>query len=347
MDDAGEYVSVGAAAEASGRSPRTVLRWIRSEKVRSRPSETDRRVRLVRLSDVLAAAGSGAVGGDRALVTGELSIQPPPIRDDDRSQSVRDHALHAAYSQYRQLAAELGMEPEERTTEELRCTPLASKLRHAFEVARGRRGDHPERIARLLEGVVGALFWSPGADRPIVPREFWGTPLGRELARARVGTFDPADLLTVQEAAARLRLSTGRIYRWLDDGELAYVRDPDAGHTFVLREDVDARLEALEQAKQEVLEQERERARVMLETYEKTMERLRSALNEATQQQTSPSEIERLRSRLAGGEQHIEEMKKAFAEADAALAAAKHGQVPHVSRVEPVMVEASPNSSER
>jgi excisionase family DNA binding protein len=59
------------------------------------------------------------------------------------------------------------------------------------------------------------------------------------LALAKYRAYDPAELVSIGNAAQQLGVTRPTIYRWMDERILNYVRDDMSGRTFVVRRDVD------------------------------------------------------------------------------------------------------------
>lgn len=155
-------------------------------------------------------------------------------------QDVIDQALQLVYSHHHRLVSQLypaAFKPL--SLEQLRQGPLGQDLQRLATLARGQIREPKERVLSAIESVVQLLFWPAAADDYSVPRSFWDTELGRMMALAKYRAFDPAELVSIGNAAQQLGVTRPTIYRWMDDRTLNYVRDDMSGRTFVVRRDID------------------------------------------------------------------------------------------------------------
>ena len=138
----------------------------------------------------------------------------------------------------------LGMATEGNSSlEQLRSGPLGRTLTRLALVANGQDYASQENVIAAIDSVLEVLFWPAGSDDCSVPRAFWGTELGRLLARAKFRAYQPADLVGIGLAAQQLGVSRPTVYRWMDDRLLDYVHDEISGRSFVLRHGVDLLLQ--------------------------------------------------------------------------------------------------------
>ena len=155
-------------------------------------------------------------------------------------QDVVDQALQLVYSHHHRLISQLHPAAfSALTLEQLRLGPLGQDLQRLASLARGEIREPKERVLEAIESVVQLLFWPAAADDYSVPRSFWDTELGRMLALAKYRAYDPAELVSIGNAAQQLGVTRPTIYRWMDDRTLNYVRDDMSGRTFVVRRDID------------------------------------------------------------------------------------------------------------
>jgi len=155
-------------------------------------------------------------------------------------QDVIDQALQLVYSHHHRLVSQLypaAFKPL--SLDQLRQGPLGQDLERLATLARGQIREPKERVLSAIESVVQLLFWPAAADDYSVPRSFWDTELGRMMALAKYRAFDPAELVSIGNAAQQLGVTRPTIYRWMDDRTLNYVRDDMSGRTFVVRRDID------------------------------------------------------------------------------------------------------------
>jgi excisionase family DNA binding protein len=155
-------------------------------------------------------------------------------------QDVVDQALQLVYSHHHRLIFQLHPAAfSALTLEQLRQGPLGQDLIRLASLARGEIREPKERVLEAIESVVQLLFWPAAADDYSVPRSFWDTDLGRMLALAKYRAYDPAELVSIGNAAQQLGVTRPTIYRWMDDRTLNYVRDDMSGRTFVVRRDIE------------------------------------------------------------------------------------------------------------
>ncbi len=155
-------------------------------------------------------------------------------------QDVVDQALQLVYSHHHRLISQLhppAFNPL--SLDQLRQGPLGQDLLRLASLARGEIREPKERVLAAIDSVVQLLFWPAAADDYSVPRSFWDTDLGRMLALAKYRAYDPAELVSIGNAAQQLGVTRPTIYRWMDDRTLNYVRDDMSGRTFVVRRDID------------------------------------------------------------------------------------------------------------
>ncbi len=155
-------------------------------------------------------------------------------------QDVVDQALQLVYSHHHRLISQLhpaAFSPL--TLDQLRKGPLGQDLLRLAKLARGQVREPKEEVLAAIDSVLQLLFWPAAADDYSVPRSFWDTELGRMLALAKYRAYDPAELVSIGNAAQQLGVTRPTIYRWMDDRTLNYVRDDMSGRTFVVRRDID------------------------------------------------------------------------------------------------------------
>lgn len=116
-------------------------------------------------------------------------------------------------------------------------TPLHRDLHRLIGVANGvyeRTDTNLRRVELALDRVL-ALVHSPVLQsRPVLPDDFWSTPLGVLVSRAR-WWISADDLITVSNAAAlafgsNTQANRMRIMRAVERGELACVPDPSVAN---------------------------------------------------------------------------------------------------------------------
>ena len=156
-------------------------------------------------------------------------------------QDVIDQALVLLNSQHYRLARQLSPRAQgPLQLDQLRQSQLGQLLARLAAVARGEIREGKEQVLGVIDDVLSLLFTPPYGDDYTVPRSFWESDLGRMLSMAKYRTFEPAELISIGNAAQQLGVTRPTIYRWMDDRMLGYVRDEMSGRTFVVREDVEA-----------------------------------------------------------------------------------------------------------
>ncbi len=155
-------------------------------------------------------------------------------------QETIDNALRLIYTQHHRLMTRLFPDAvQPLTIDQLRSGPLGRDLARLAALARGEVREAKERVVEAIDSVQQILFWPPGAEDYTVPRSFWETDLGRMLSMAKFRAYEPAELVSIGNAAQQLGVTRPTIYRWMDDRTLGYVRDEMSGRTFVVRRDVE------------------------------------------------------------------------------------------------------------
>lgn len=156
-------------------------------------------------------------------------------------QETIDNALRVVYSHHHRLVTSLFPGSERpMNIEELRQGRLGRDLTRLAQLATGDLREPREQVNERIDSVLQLLFWPPMAEDYTVPRSFWETDLGRMISQAKFRAYEPAELLSIGQAAQRLEVTRPTIYRWMDDKHLDYVRDEMSGRTYVVLQDVEA-----------------------------------------------------------------------------------------------------------
>lgn len=159
----------------------------------------------------------------------------------DEAQAIIDEALQLVYSQHHRIISRLYPSARARIgIEELRAGPLGEDLARLALIAAGDQRASRDEVLGAIDSVLQLLFWPVGAEVYTVPRSFWEQPLGKMLSLAKLRSFEPGELVSIGQAAAHLKVARPTIYRWMDDKALDYVRDDMSGRMFVVRQDVEA-----------------------------------------------------------------------------------------------------------
>ncbi len=232
------WLKISDAAVEAGVSRRTIERWIATGKLTTTPYPRDRRLKLVRLEDVISVAKSSPVRRRKRTAKSE----PTTL---DVYSEVIDETLRIVYAHHRRLITKLFPDAERPLNMDvLRSGPLGRDLSTLAALARGEIREPKELVLERIETVLKVFFWPPMADDYTIPRSFWETPIGRILSMAKYRAYEPSELITIREAVNRLDVNVATIYRWMDERHLGYVRDEMSGRTFVVKHDVDTLLDA-------------------------------------------------------------------------------------------------------
>jgi len=145
----------------------------------------------------------------------------PTGADDD--EAVLDQALRLVADHHRALGATIGRDAAAPSLVELRRSPLGQDL---LLLSRARRRPlPPSTVAAASERVRAVLLRPLAADDYAVPPWFRATAVGRLLAAAERAAHGPGELLTPDQAAARLGVAPWQISAWTADGTLPSVAD--------------------------------------------------------------------------------------------------------------------------
>jgi excisionase family DNA binding protein len=151
-----------------------------------------------------------------------------------------DDALLLVYSHHHRLMRRLHPDTVRKLEiEDLRAGPMGQDLEKLAAIAQGEAREERDRVLEAIDSVLQMLFWPPASETYQVPRSFWETELGRMISMAKFRSYEPADLVSIGNAAQQLGVTRPTIYRWMDDRTLGYVRDEMSGRTFVVRDDVE------------------------------------------------------------------------------------------------------------
>jgi excisionase family DNA binding protein len=158
-------------------------------------------------------------------------------------QAIIDEALKVVYASHHRLVSSVFPGAQHPLNiKELRRGRLGRDLQAFAELAYGNRKEPKDQVNERVASVLQLLFWAPMAEDYQIPRSFWETELGRMISTAKYRAHEPSELVSVGQAAMRLRVTRPTVFRWMDEGHLNYVRDEQIGRTFVVLEDVEALL---------------------------------------------------------------------------------------------------------
>ena len=157
-----------------------------------------------------------------------------PWDDDD----VIDAVLRLVADHHRAVGAAIGKRSFSPSLAELRQSPLGQDLR--LLTAAG-YGDVSRDQVRETAGRVTDLLLRPlAAEGMVIPTWFWGTAIGRIVARAARITYGDDGLMSIADAADRLGIAPEIVTGWTTDGAIVSIPD-DAGRLMVPRDAIEKR----------------------------------------------------------------------------------------------------------
>ncbi|MBW3633982.1 MAG: hypothetical protein KY456_13245 [Chloroflexi bacterium] len=157
-----------------------------------------------------------------------------PWDDDD----VIDAVLRLVADHHRAVGAAIGKRSFSPSLAELRQSPLGQDLR--LLTAAG-YGDVSRDQVRETAGRVTDLLLRPlAAEGMVIPAWFWGTAIGRIIARAARVTYGDDGLMSIEDAADRLGIAPELVAGWTTDGAIISIPD-DAGRPMVPRDAIEKR----------------------------------------------------------------------------------------------------------
>jgi hypothetical protein len=163
----------------------------------------------------------------------------PTLRDPDGSwdeDEVLDQALRLVADHHRELGQSIGRRIFSPSIAELRQSPLGRDLRLLVAAAYG--DAMPEAAKAAAERVRETLLRPLAADTYAVPAWFWGSELGRIVARAERKVAGEAAFVSLLQAEAWLGVPAADLSAWMEDGALPWVPD-DAGRPLLRRSAVE------------------------------------------------------------------------------------------------------------
>jgi hypothetical protein len=167
--------------------------------------------------------------------------EAPGVRGTDESwddDDVIDSVLRLVADHHRALGAAIGKRSFSPTLAELRQSPLGQDLRL---LAVAGSGDVSRDHLRETAGRVTDLLLRPlAAEGMVIPAWFWGSAIGKIVARAARVTYGDDGLMSVSDAADRLGVSPATVTGWTTDGAIAMIPD-EAGRPLVPRDAIEKR----------------------------------------------------------------------------------------------------------
>jgi hypothetical protein len=155
--------------------------------------------------------------------------------DDD---DVIDAVLRLVADHHRAVGAAIGRRSFSPTLAELRQSPLGLDLRVLAVAAHGdvSRDQVRETAARVTDLLLRPL----AAEGLVIPSWFWGSAIGRIVARAARATYADDGLIPLAEAAERLEVAPEMIRGWIADGAIVAIPD-ELGRPLVPRDAIERR----------------------------------------------------------------------------------------------------------
>ena len=155
--------------------------------------------------------------------------------DDD---DVIDSVLRLVADHHRAVGAAIGKRSFSPTLAELRQSPLGQDLRL---LAVAGSGDVSRDHVRETAGRVTDLLLRPlAAEGMVIPAWFWGSAIGKIVARAARVTYGDDGLMSITDAADRLGVAPAIVAGWTTDGAIVTIPD-EGGRPLVPRDAIEKR----------------------------------------------------------------------------------------------------------
>jgi len=170
---------------------------------------------------------------DEAIATSQ-TLHPTRREPDGawNEDEVLDQALRLVADHHRALGLSIGRRVFSPSIAELRQSPLGRDLRLLVAASCG--DALPEAATAAAERVRETLLRPLVADTYAVPVWFWGSELGRIVARAERMAAGEAAFVTLPQAEAWLGVPAADLKTWMEDGALPWVPD-EAGRPLLRR----------------------------------------------------------------------------------------------------------------
>ncbi len=167
--------------------------------------------------------------------------EAPGVRGTDESwddDDVIDSVLRLVADHHRAVGAAIGKRSFSPTLAELRQSPLGQDLRL---LAVAGSGDVSRDHVRDTAGRVTDLLLRPlAAEGMVIPAWFWGSAIGKIVARAARVTYGDEGLMSITDAADRLGVAPAIVAGWTTDGAIATIPD-EGGRPLVPRDAIEKR----------------------------------------------------------------------------------------------------------
>ena len=167
--------------------------------------------------------------------------EAPGVRGTDESwddDDIIDSVLRLVADHHRAVGAAIGKRSFSPTLAELRQSPLGQDLRL---LAVAGSGDVSRDHVRETAGRVTDLLLRPlAAEGMVIPAWFWGSAIGKIVARAARVTYGDDGLMSITDAADRLGVAPAIVAGWTTDGAIVTIPD-EGGRPLVPRDAIEKR----------------------------------------------------------------------------------------------------------
>ena len=167
--------------------------------------------------------------------------EAPGVRGTDESwddDDIIDSVLRLVADHHRAVGAAIGKRSFSPTLAELRQSPLGQDLRL---LAVAGSGDVSRDHVRETAGRVTDLLLRPlAAEGMVIPAWFWGSAIGKIVARAARVTYGDDGLMSITDAADRLGVAPAIVVGWTTDGAIVTIPD-EGGRPLVPRDAIEKR----------------------------------------------------------------------------------------------------------
>ena len=167
--------------------------------------------------------------------------EAPGVRGTDESwddDDIIDSVLRLVADHHRAVGAAIGKRSCSPSLAELRQSPLGQDLR--LLAAAGYSDVSRDHVQETVGRVTDLLLRPLAAEGMVIPAWFWGSAIGKIVARAARVTYGDDGLMSVTDAADRLGVAPATVTGWTTDGAIAMIPD-EAGRPLVPRDAVEKR----------------------------------------------------------------------------------------------------------
>ena len=167
--------------------------------------------------------------------------EAPGVRGTDESwddDDIIDSVLRLVADHHRAVGAAIGKRSFSPSLAELRQSPLGQDLR--LLAAAGYSDVSRDHVQETVGRVTDLLLRPLAAEGMVIPAWFWGSAIGKIVARAARVTYGDDGLMSVTDAADRLGVAPATVTGWTTDGAIATIPD-EAGRPLVPRDAIEKR----------------------------------------------------------------------------------------------------------